>query len=115
MATTPASNLSIAQSLPLTTINITLVTFPPSLKLTSTNYMSWKIQIETLLHVLDLYKFIDGSTLAPQPTVVAGVSTPHTTYPAWFRQDRLLFGTIVGFLSPSIVPLISNDASSLEA
>ncbi|KAL4591677.1 hypothetical protein LXL04_004647 [Taraxacum kok-saghyz] len=52
---------------------------------------------------------------APAPTVTNGVSTPHPDYAAWFRQDRLLFGAIVGSLSPSIVPLITSASSSLEA
>ncbi|KAL4565872.1 hypothetical protein LXL04_029978 [Taraxacum kok-saghyz] len=106
----------VIHNIPLKTPSLTLVQFPHSLKLSSTNYMSWKTQIEALLHGLDLYKFIDGTNLPPKPTVtVDGVSTPHTDYQAWFRQDRLLFGALVGTLSPSIVPLITNASSSLEA
>ncbi|KAD6119783.1 hypothetical protein E3N88_11054 [Mikania micrantha] len=72
--------------------DLTIATFPTSLKLTSTNYLGWKTQIEALLHGLDLYKYIDGSLPPPPPTVaVDGSSTPHKDYNNWFRQDRLLF------------------------
>lgn len=113
---TDNSSSSIIHTLPLKTPSLTVVQFPPSLKLLSTNYMSWKTQIEALLYGLDLYKFIDGSNPSPKPTVAEnGTTTPHPDYAAWFRQDRLLFGAIVGTLSPSIVPLITNASSSLDA
>ena len=96
--------------------NLTIVTFPSTLKLTSTNYLGWKTQVEALLQGLDLYRFIDGTHLAPEPTTAPdGSKVPHTDYNNWFRQDRLLFGALVGSLSPPIIPLITNAASSLDA
>ncbi|KAL4591014.1 hypothetical protein LXL04_003962 [Taraxacum kok-saghyz] len=115
MASDSSTSSSTVNSLPLTTTSLTLVNFPSSLKLSSTNYLSWKTQIEALLHGLDLYKFINGTHLPPKPTATNGVSTPHADYPAWFRQDRLLFGALVGTLSPALVPLVSSAATSLEA
>ncbi|KAL4554102.1 hypothetical protein LXL04_039780 [Taraxacum kok-saghyz] len=115
MASDSSISSSTVNSLPLTTTSLTLVNFPSSLKLSSANYLSWKTQIEALLHVLDLYKFINGTHLPPKPTATNGVSTPHADYPAWFRQDRLLFGALVGTLSPVLVPLVSSAATSLEA
>ncbi|KAD4584199.1 hypothetical protein E3N88_21800 [Mikania micrantha] len=95
---------------------LTMVTFPSSLKLTPTNYLSWKTQIEAFLQGLDLFKFIDGSSLAPPLTVAAdGTSTTNAAYNQWFHQDRLLFGALISSLSPTIVPLVSNAASSFEA
>ncbi|KAL4579429.1 hypothetical protein LXL04_015577 [Taraxacum kok-saghyz] len=96
MSSEPSNSSSTVTSLPLTTSSLTLVNFPFSLKLLSTNYISWKTQTEALLYGLDLYKFIDGTNPAPTPTVTNGVSTPHADYSAWFRQDRLLFGALVG-------------------
>ncbi|KAJ0647385.1 putative transcription factor interactor and regulator CCHC(Zn) family [Helianthus annuus] len=99
-----------------TTPTVTMVNFPSSLKLTSTNYLSWKTQLDAILQGLDLYKFVDGSHLAPKPTVNTDGSTkPHADYNAWYRQDRLLFGAIVGSLSAEIVPLITNAKTSLDA
>ncbi|CAH1417757.1 unnamed protein product [Lactuca virosa] len=95
--------------------SLTLVQFPHSLRLSSTNYMSWKTQIEVLLHGLDLYRFIDDTNPPLKPSITDGVSTPHVDHQTWFCQDTLLFGALVGTLSPSIVPLITNASSSLEA
>lgn len=55
--------------------NLTIVNFPSSLKLSLTNYLEWKTQIEALLHGLDLYKLINGSHPAPSPTITVGTST----------------------------------------
>ncbi|KAK9048876.1 hypothetical protein SSX86_032155 [Deinandra increscens subsp. villosa] len=96
--------------------DLTVVTFPATLKLTDSNYLAWKTQVEALLYGLDLYKFIDGSYPAPQPVIATdGTKTPHEDYSTWFRQDRLLFGAIVGSLSPQIVPLITGSSSSRDA
>lgn len=95
--------------------DITIVNFPATLKLTSTNYLGWKTQIEALLHGLDLYRYIDDTHPAPLPTTAAdGTVTPHPDFQKWFRQYRLLFGALVGSLSPQIIPLITNASSSLE-
>lgn len=96
--------------------DITIVNFTTTLKLTITNYVGWKTQIEALLQGLDLYRYIDGAHPAPLLTTAAyGTVTPHPDCQKWFRQDRLLYGALVGSLSPQIVPLITNTSSSLEA
>lgn len=50
-------------------------------------------------------------TVLPLPTSL----TRPSSQPTWFRQVRLLFGAIVGSLSPPIIPLVTNASSSLEA
>ena len=47
------------------TKSLTMIIIHNSIKLTSTNYLSWKLQIEVILIGYDLYKFIDGSYLTP--------------------------------------------------
>lgn len=66
--------------------NLIIVHFPFTLKLTFTNYLGWKTQIQALLHGIDLYRFIDGTHL-PSPLTIAadGTITPHADYPKWFR------------------------------
>ncbi|KAD4586359.1 hypothetical protein E3N88_23960 [Mikania micrantha] len=103
-------------NIPTNPSTITMVNFPSSLKLTSTNYLSWKTQIEAFLQGLDLYKFIDGTHPPPLPTLKPdGTSTPHADFNKWYRQDRLLFGALVGTLSAPIVSLINHATSSAEA
>ncbi|KAD3640808.1 hypothetical protein E3N88_30031 [Mikania micrantha] len=111
-----ADHTTIVNPIPNTPTTITMVTFPSSLKLTSTNYLSWKTQIEAILQGLDLFKFINGTHPSPPPTVKPdGSTTPHADYNQWYRQDRLLFGALVGTLSAPIVSLINHAPSSLEA
>lgn len=108
---------SSSSSLTTNTIlkDITIVNFLATLKLTSTNYLGWKTQIKAILHGLDLYWFINGSHLAPTPTIdIDGTTTLHVDYQKWSRQDRLLFGALVGTISPKIVPLVTNALSSRE-
>lgn len=103
---TPIAESSTNTSLIVNTTskdNLTIINFPSTLKLTSTNYLGWKTQIEALLHGLDLYKFIDGTHPPPSPLIAPdGTISPHADYSNWFRQDRLLFGALVGSLSPQL-------------
>ncbi|KAL4580827.1 hypothetical protein LXL04_017031 [Taraxacum kok-saghyz] len=72
--------------------------------------------LQALLYGLDLFKYLDGSHPKPLPTVsVDGSSVPHADYPQWFRQERLIFGALVGSLSETIVPLIQSVDSSRDA
>ncbi|KAI4347884.1 hypothetical protein L6164_008660 [Bauhinia variegata] len=62
------------------------------IKLTSTNYLSWKLQIEALLISYDIQEFIDGSHPSPAPTVtVNNAPIPNPEYNTWFCQDKLIF------------------------
>ncbi|KAD3067936.1 hypothetical protein E3N88_35816 [Mikania micrantha] len=116
MAEASSNESPIITTIPISTPSLTIVHFPSSLKLTSTNYLGWKTQVEATLHGLDLFKYIDGTHPPPPPTIApTGQSLPHPDFSTWFRQDRLLFGALVGTLSPPIVPLITNASSSLDA
>ena len=44
----------------------------------TTNYMSWRNQVYIYLHVMDIYKYVDGST--PMPTDTTHLAT-------WTRND----------------------------
>ncbi|KAE8674326.1 hypothetical protein F3Y22_tig00111758pilonHSYRG00069 [Hibiscus syriacus] len=93
-----------------------MITIHNSIKLTSTNYLSWKTQVEAILIGYDLQKFIDGSHPAPPPTITANnVISINPAYQTWLRQDKLLFGALVGTLSPSLIPLITQFKTSYEA
>ncbi|KAD2804380.1 hypothetical protein E3N88_37757 [Mikania micrantha] len=116
MSTDSSNESPIITTIPVTTPSLTIVHFPSSLKLLSNNYLGWKTQVEAVLHGLDLFKYIDGFFPPPSPTIdTFGRSIPHPDFQAWFRQDRLLFGALVGSLSLPIVPLITNATSSFDA
>ncbi|KAL5715165.1 hypothetical protein ACHQM5_017029 [Ranunculus cassubicifolius] len=85
------------------------------IKLTPTNYLSWKLQIEALLIGHDLYQYVDDSLSCPSKTITTnGVEKPNPDYTFWFRQDKLLFGALVPTLSTSLVPLISQAKTTKD-
>ncbi|KZV23162.1 hypothetical protein F511_05001 [Dorcoceras hygrometricum] len=95
---------------------LTLVTIHNSIKLTSTNYLSWKTQIESILIGYDLYKFIDGSYPSPPATITTNDTvSANPAYQTWLRQDKLLFGALVGTISINLVPLITHSTTSHDA
>ncbi|RVW40571.1 Retrovirus-related Pol polyprotein from transposon RE2 [Vitis vinifera] len=77
---------------PLRTINLSNIT-----KLSSINYLTWSLQIRSLLESYDLHHFIDDTHSPPPPTVtVTGVASPNLAYTTWKRQDCLIFSVLEG-------------------
>ncbi|KAJ9548879.1 hypothetical protein OSB04_021422 [Centaurea solstitialis] len=96
---------------PLVVVNVHSVQ-----KLTPTTYLTWKSQIEALLRGYDLFRFVDGSHPPPSKTVTKADKTePNPAYTSWFRQDKLLFGALVGTLSPTLGPLVTRATTTKEA
>ena len=61
---------------PLLTINLSDIT-----KLSSINYLTWSLQIQSLLEGYDLHHFIDGAHTPPPPTVtITSVASPNPAY-----------------------------------
>lgn len=79
-------------------------------KLTSINYSSWKLQFQTLFIGLDLLGYIDGSKPCPAPTT-PNTTTPNPEHTLWIRQDQLIFNTILGSMSPTIISFIARGSS----
>ena len=86
------------------------------LKLTSTNYVSWQLQFQTLFIGYDLLGYIDGSKPCPAETLTQnGVATPNPAYTIWVRQDQLILNALIGSLSPTIIPFIARAKNAQEA
>lgn len=97
------------------TAPLIIVSLTNILKLTTSNYMSWKLQVEATLIRYGLYKFLDGSCVAPPATITKGTeSVPNPALTTWVRQDKLLFGSLVGTLDPTVVPFVSRSESSKQ-
>lgn len=95
----------------LVSINITNIT-----KLIPSNYITWSLQIRSLLEGYDPFGFLDGSNLSPAPTIIASdKSSPNPAYITWKRQDRLLFSALLGAVSLPIQPLLTRGTTSHEA
>ncbi|KAJ9541873.1 hypothetical protein OSB04_028379 [Centaurea solstitialis] len=92
-----------------------IVSLTNILKLTTSNYMSWKLQVKATLIGYGLYKFLDGSCVAPPALITLGTtSAPNPAFTTWVRQDKLLFGSLIGTLDPTVVPLVSRSTSSKQ-
>ena len=85
------------------------------IKLHSKNYLDWKLQIKAILNGHDLMGYIDGS--CPQPAAMIlenNTEKSNPAFTAWFRQYQLIFGALVGTLSPNLISLISHSKTSKE-
>lgn len=82
-------------------------------KLTSTNFMTWNLQVHALLDDYNLAGYVDGSTPAPEETItVDNVVSVNPAYTKWRRQNHLIYNGLIGSLSPSIQALVTNTKSS---
>ncbi|KAL9422815.1 hypothetical protein AB3S75_034989 [Citrus x aurantiifolia] len=97
----------------LITINVAAQT---PLKLTSTNYLSWKLQFQTLFVGYDLLGYIDGSKPCPSATITdKNTTTPNPAHLLWVCQDQLILNAIIGSISPNIIPFVATAKTSKEA
>ncbi|CAL1389582.1 unnamed protein product [Linum trigynum] len=97
-----------------------IVTFNPAaqlpLKLTPSNFASWRSQLETLLLGLDLFSYIDGTTIAPDRTITEnGVAKPNPAFQLWFRQDKLILHALRCSISEGIYSFVSGASTSPAA
>ncbi|GFP89167.1 hypothetical protein PHJA_001060400 [Phtheirospermum japonicum] len=53
--------------------------------------------------------------LKPYPILLIPTTTPNPAYNTWLRQDKLLFGALVGTLSPTVATLVTRAVSSQAA
>ena len=88
------------------------------LKLTEINYLSWRVQYQSLLFGYDLDGYIDGSFPFPPSSITNPYTTnpiPNPAYHLWKRQDSLIFNAMLASVFDSIVPLITSARSAVEA
>ena len=92
------------------------------IKLTSTNFPSWRCQFNSILLGYNLSGFINGSFSCP----AAFISNPDSTttppemisnpaYEHWIRQDQLLLHGIISSTTESVVPFIASAQTSKQA
>ena len=86
------------------------------LKLTPTNYFSWKAQFRALFYSLDLLGNLDGTSSCPSSTIVHNNQTlPNPAHTFWCHQDQLILYAILASVNEAIVPLVSSATSSHKA
>ena len=121
-----SNRVSMAENTQTTSVSITsnpAITAPNSLiainataqlplKLTPTNYLTWRAQFNALLIGYDLMQYVDGTYPAP-PTTINNIINPAHTF--WIRQDQLLLHSIIASVSEHIMPLIASATNSRMA
>ncbi|XP_020886029.1 uncharacterized protein LOC110229685 [Arabidopsis lyrata subsp. lyrata] len=94
----------------LISINMSNIT-----KLTSINYLTWRLQIKALLDGHELQGFISETDQTPPSHITTGtVTTVNPKFTCWTRQDRLLYSAIIGTLSLQVQPLVARTTTTRE-
>ncbi|CAN1131586.1 Retrovirus-related Pol polyprotein from transposon RE1 [Linum perenne] len=84
-----------------------------SIKLTPTNYLLWKAQIQPLLHCHNLMGHVTGE--APAPSVTIAGAKPNPAYAVWFSKDQLVLSWITLSVSEAVLPQLIGLNTSYEA
>jgi hypothetical protein len=71
-------------------------------KLTKTNFISWKTQIDAYLSGQDAHGFVNGTSVSPPQTILnpitadgAPVSILNPNYITWYQQDQLILSVLI--------------------
>ncbi|XP_010473765.1 PREDICTED: uncharacterized protein LOC104753175 [Camelina sativa] len=80
-------------------------------KLTPTNFITWRLQVRTLLEADELHWFIVDDSYIPEETVKPS-NGPE--FAAWQRQDKMLYSSLLGSLSLAIQPIVARATTSRE-
>ena len=115
--TSPTSTLNIHDTHESyqTLISINVSAQAP-LKLTTTNYVSLRLQSQTLFISYDLLGYIDGTKPCSPTTLIAkNTLIPNPTYFSWLHQDQLILNALINPFSHNIIPFIACATISREA
>lgn len=102
-------------ALPQATIIQLYAPTPLPNKLTSSNFLIWRKQVESTLIKLDLVGYVNSNFCAPPKYFDAAQTTLNTTYTIWFRQDQIIFNAILGGLTNTLQLVISSMSFACDA
>lgn len=106
---------TVPTTVPITSSSLLTVNMTHVSKLTATNYLMWKVQIHALLDGYDLAGHVDGSGIIPAATLTNGDEiSVNPAYTFWKCQDKLIFSSLIGAISPTLQPLVSRATTSSE-
>jgi hypothetical protein len=86
------ANNSAISSLSITPDPIVIISIPISMKLTTSNYLTWQAQVLPIIHGYNLSKFIESTPPPVSRNSATGQIEPNPEYIHWRRQDQLLLG-----------------------
>lgn len=88
-----------------------------SIKLTTTNYVLWKNQMEPLINYFELSSFIDLEAKVPKMMIKSEddkESVINPSYNTWKKKDQLLKSWILSSLSSKVLPQTFRLSTSAE-
>uniref|UniRef100_A0A2N9J149 Reverse transcriptase Ty1/copia-type domain-containing protein n=1 Tax=Fagus sylvatica TaxID=28930 RepID=A0A2N9J149_FAGSY len=87
-----------------------------SIKLDSTNYMIWKLQISAILDAYSMIEHLDGTIAQPRQFLIseAGVQSVNSEFLAWKKRDKALLTLIYSTLSPPVLAMVVGKGTSQE-
>ncbi|KAF5466512.1 hypothetical protein F2P56_016430 [Juglans regia] len=98
--------MAISSDSPPPSSNLSSFSHIISTKLTTDNYLLWKVQISAYLRGQDLFQYIDGSLSSPPKTITDSTTNIPKLNPAflsWQRTDQLVLSVLFSSLSDSIL------------
>lgn len=108
--TTVADAINVNNNRTILSINMSNVT-----KLVATNYLTWSLQVHSLLDGYDLVGHLDGSTVIPPATITNDdVVSENPDFKIWKRQDKLIYSSLIGAISMPIQSLVSRTTTAAE-
>ncbi|VFQ94302.1 unnamed protein product [Cuscuta campestris] len=85
------------------------------IKLTKTNFLVWRRQVQSTLIGLNLLGYVDGSVKAPRPFLDSAHTQTNPAYTLWYRQDAILLSAILGSCTDVVQSIVSLADSSADA
>jgi gag-polypeptide of LTR copia-type len=110
-ATAPLNQSLLPSSTPNAIIPLQ---FPISTKLNHSNFLTWKSQIEPIVHGFKLTNFLEDAPPARQIQTDAGTTVLNPAFSNWECQDQLLLGWIRSSLTETILAQVSSCKTSNE-
>lgn len=85
-------------------------------KLTPTNFITWRLQIRSLLEAHELHCFIADDDKTPPETISteAAENQSNPNFVAWKQQDKLLLSAIIGSLSLPVQSIVARATTTRE-
>lgn len=86
------------------------------IKLTPTNFITWRLQVYALLESHELHCFLTDhdQSQSETKTDAASVAQTNSNFSAWRRQEKSLYSPLIGSLSLSVQPIVAQATSSRD-
>lgn len=86
------------------------------MKLTVTNFITWRLQVRALLEAHELHCFIDDEDKSPPSTITkeTNIVEPNPDHVAWNQQEKMLYSALLGSISVAVQPIVARATTARE-